>query len=1543
MSAEGIAIIGLAVRFPGADSVEAFWRNLRGGVESTTFFSEAELRAAGVDPVQLADPRYVRANGVLPGADAFDAEFFGLSPREAEVTDPQHRVLLELAWTALERAGYDPERMPGRAGVFAGAGLSTYLLKNLAPNRALVESVGELALLLGNNKDFAPTRISYKLNLRGPSVAVNTACSTSLVAVHLACQSLLDFHCDVALAGGVSVQVPQAQGYVHQAGGIGSPDGRTRTFDARAEGTVGGNGAGLVVLKRLADAIADGDTIHAVIRGSAVNNDGSAKVGFTAPSVEGQAQVIAEAQAVAGVAPRDISYVEAHGTGTAMGDPIELAALTEVFAASTADRGFCALGSVKTNFGHLDEAAGVAGLVKAVLALEHGELPPSLHYETPNPRIDFAGGPFYVNARLAPWPRTPGQPRRAGVSSFGIGGTNAHVVLEEAPAPGAAADPGTPQLLVLSARTPEALVLVAENLARDLEAHPQRSLADVAYTLALGRRAFAHRRGVVAKTTAEAAAALRGAAPAEGPAGLVATARDWEAGGAVDWVGFYAGQRRRRLPLPTYPFERRRHWIEAPSAVDGADSAPARKRARVEEWFYQSSWRQAAVPPAAATAPRHLVWFGPAAAGDEAIRSLRTAGVKVTVVDDPAVLDAAPAALAWARKLKDAGERPTDIVHARGAGVFDRDEGFAAAQADGYLSGLALVQALVAADLAAEVRLTFLLRHAADVTGSEVLAPGRATLLGLAKVIPQEFPGLSCRVVDLTGSEAGGAAVAAELVSGATDALVAYRGSRRWVHAFAPLALDSAAGAARLRPGAVTLITGGLGGVALIVAEHLARTAQARLVLVARRGLLAGASPVPRSELLELTAAEAVLARRRDLGEAATYRAFSGEVDRLCAVLAYHYLADAAPDRSPGRRQSVAALRADLGLLPAFGKFLDYFLHVLASDGYLDRAGDELTWRREPATVPSAASAIADLLARHPEFRGIVSLLAHCARSYPAALSGRVPAISVLYPDGRSDLLEAAGREMARPTNKPVRIALLRELVERLLAGAQGRKIRILEVGVGDGLLAGELVPGLAGRNAEYVATDLSRAFVVKAERAATAAGWDFVSFDVLDISRDPLAQGFRAESFDLIVAMDVIHATPRLAETLGHLRTLLTPEGALALVEKVRDERWVDLVWGLAEGWWCFADPEWRQLHPLLAAGDWERLLAGSAIGEVAVFPEEPAARAATDYALVTARRRSGAAAAVRRLEALGAEVVVEEADVADPAQLRAVVARTEARFGALHGVVHTAGLTTGAAVFNLLPTATAAQAEALFRPKARGAAVLAEVLGDRPLDFCVLISSNASVLGGLGLAAYAAANAYLDLLAAEQRRRGRGRWTSTNWDGWPTEPPPGAAAVRTSIDQFAMTRAEAEAAFTRVLAAPVAQVVVSSGDLAARQRPWARPAPRAPDVAGEAAAAEAASSFHARPAAAGPYVPPRSGAERAVAALWSELLGIDPVGAEDNFFDLEGDSLLGTQLVARLSQDFGVTLSVGVLFEFPSVAGLAARLEAAQAEAGEQEEGTL
>ncbi|HEX7733565.1 MAG TPA: beta-ketoacyl synthase N-terminal-like domain-containing protein [Ktedonobacteraceae bacterium] len=504
-----IAIVGMVGRFPGARNIDEYWRNVCAGVESIAFFSDQEALAAGIDPGLLNNPAYVKAYGVLDDIDLFDATFFGYSPREAQTQDPQHRLFLECAWEALENAGYDAEQYKGRVGVYAGASPNSYL-RLLATNPDLVAAMGTHQILIGNDKDYLATRVSYKLNLKGPSMTIQTACSTSLVAIHLACQSLLSGESDMCLAGGVSISVPQKAGYLYLEGSIRSPDGHCRAFDARAQGTVSGSGVAVVVLKRLADAIADGDCIHAVIKGSAINNDGAMKIGYTAPGIDGQSEVITEALAVAEVDPETIFYIETHGTGTVLGDPIEVAALTRAFGSRTEKKGYCALGSVKTNIGHLDAAAGVAGLIKAALVLKYGLLPPSLHFEEPNPGINFAQSPFYVNSKLSAW-KASAFPHRAGVSSFGIGGTNAHAVLEEAPRIQPAERAGSArswQLLVLSARTGSALEAATRNLLAHLKQHSELRLADVAHTLQSGRQAFEHRRMVVCQSLDDAVTAL---------------------------------------------------------------------------------------------------------------------------------------------------------------------------------------------------------------------------------------------------------------------------------------------------------------------------------------------------------------------------------------------------------------------------------------------------------------------------------------------------------------------------------------------------------------------------------------------------------------------------------------------------------------------------------------------------------------------------------------------------------------------------------------------------------------------------------------------------------------------------------------------------------------------------------------------------------------------------------------------------------------------------------------------------------------------------
>jgi amino acid adenylation domain-containing protein len=511
-SNEGIAIIGMAGRFPGARNVAEFWRNQLAGAETISRFKVEDLEVAEADEL-TKNPNYVLARSILEDIELFDADFFGLHPREAELMDPQHRIFLECCWQALEDGGYDPFSCAASIGIYAGTSIPSYFLSTLCQNKGFISNftsgyqVGNYLEMLGNGADFLATRVSYKLNLRGPAVTLQTACSTSLVAVCQASQSLLTYECDMALAGGVSISLPQKRGYLYQEGGMVSPDGHCRAFDADAQGTVFGSGVGVVLLKRIEDALRDGDQIYAVIRGFAVNNDGSSKVGYTAPSVEGQARVISLAQQMAGIGPDSIGYIEAHGTGTPLGDPIELTALTEAFRAHTNAKQFCAIGTAKTNVGHLDVAAGITGLIHAAHVVRDGVLPATLHFRKPNPKFDLENSPFYVNSKRHQW-KASGTPRRAGVSSFGVGGTNAHAILEQSPPIPSDPPSRTLQLLLLSARSEAALERAAHDLAEHLRSNPAVELADVAWTLQVGRRQFPYRRTVVARDVPDAIEAL---------------------------------------------------------------------------------------------------------------------------------------------------------------------------------------------------------------------------------------------------------------------------------------------------------------------------------------------------------------------------------------------------------------------------------------------------------------------------------------------------------------------------------------------------------------------------------------------------------------------------------------------------------------------------------------------------------------------------------------------------------------------------------------------------------------------------------------------------------------------------------------------------------------------------------------------------------------------------------------------------------------------------------------------------------------------------
>lgn len=1489
--AEQIAIIGIAGRFPGAKNIEEFWQILREGKESISVFTDEELISAGIDPQWLNDPNYVKAGAVLEDIELFDASFFDFNPREAEITDPQHRIFLECAYEALENAGYDSSRCESRIGVYAGASLNNYLSFDLNTDR--MGSASSFQTLIGNDKDFLTTRVSYKLNLKGPSITVQTACSTSLVATSLACQSLLNYQCDMALVGGVSIRIPQKTGYLYQEGGILSPDGHCRAFDAKAKGTIIGNGVGVVVLKRLSDAIADGDCIYAVIKSSAINNDGSLKVGYTAPSVDGQAEAIAEAIMLAGVDPETINYVETHGTGTALGDPIEISSLTKVFRANTNKKGFCAIGSVKTNIGHLDAAAGITGVIKTALSLQHKLIPPSLNFEASNPEIDLANSPFFVNTKLTEW-KAGITPRRAGVSSLGIGGTNAHVILEEAPALPASSASRSYQLLVLSAKTNSALKTATKNLAEYLTKHPYLNLADVAYTLQVGRRIFNYRRmlvcrdiedavtqlktldpqkvlthtqepgdrpivfmfpgqgaqyanmgqelyqtektfreqvdrcceflkpllgldlrsliypndseietaaeklkqtaiaqpalfvieyalaqlwmswgispqamighsigeyvaaciaGVISLEDALTLVAIRGRlmqqlpggsmlsvslseaeiqpflnkelslaasnAPAlcvlsgsneavnlllekltaqgiecrclhtshafhssmmdailepftkavkqvklnppkipfisnvtgtwitteqatdphywakhlrqtvrfapgisellqepnrilleVGPGNTLCTfarqhsaqaagqvvlpslrhpkdrlsdlaflfnilGRLWLAGASINWSGFYADEKRYRLPLPTYPFERQRYWIETEKRINHSEIG---KKSDIADWFYVPSWKRIPLGERPEIISGcYLIFVDECGVGSQIAQQLKSAGqdvITVKVGKEFSNIDGSSYIInpqnrddydALIKGIRQQGKTVNVIVHLWSV-TLPPDDSSEIIQNRGFYSLMFLAQALGQKNITESIQITAVANNLYDITGDEELSPEKATIVGPCKVIPQEYPHITSRQIDLVVSESGidklVEQIIGEINANKDDAIVAYRGNYRWVQTFEPLPLKSAvAGKTKLRQGGVYLITGGMGGMGLVFAEYLAEKVKAKLVLIGR-------SVLPEKE----------------------------------------------------------------------------------------------QWQE-----------------------------------------------------------------------------------------------------------------------------------------------W------------------------------------------------LATHDAENAVSQKIRK---------------------------------------------------------------------------LQELETLGSEVLVISADVANYEEMGSAIAQTFDRFGTIHGVIHAAGV-AGAGMIQLKTKATV---ESVFAPKVTGTLVLNSLLKNINLDFFVLCSSLSSIQGGFGQVDYCAANAFQDLFA--QRNSKNGSFTlAINWDAWQEV----GMAVNTSVPnelkkwreeniKNGILSTEAIDVLVRVLGSSLSQIAVSTQDLSAVTEQNNQFFRSRSQVSKSESFTQFSASKHPRPLLGNAYVPPNNEIEQSIAEIWQQIIGIEKVGIYDNFFELGGHSLLAVQTISRLRETFQVELPLRtLLFEAPTIAELA------------------
>jgi acyl transferase domain-containing protein/acyl carrier protein len=1489
---EPIAIIGMSGRFPGAKDVRQYWNNIRAGIESIRPFTEEELREAHVHPAVRSLPNFVNAGAVLEDIEWFDAGFFGINAREAESMDPQQRLLIETAWETLEDAGYDPAAYPGSIGVYAGARHSTYFYQ-VHSRPDFVSLVGAYQVMIGNEKDQLSNHVSYCLDLHGPSVNVQTACSTSLVAVGMACSSLWQGACGMALAGGVSIDVPQKQGYIYREGGINSPDGHCRAFDGKAAGMVGGNAVGLVLLKPMGKALADGDHLYAVIRGVALNNDGNRKVSYAAPSVQAQLEVIAAAHSMAGVDADTLHYVEAHGTGTAIGDPIEIEGLTKAFRLTTARRGFCALGSVKTNIGHCDPAAGIASLIKVTQMLVHGEIPPSLNFEQPNPEIDFEKTPFFVNTTLTSWP-CPGEVRRAGVSAYGIGGTNAHVVLEEPPATCSSEPSRAYSLLTVSARSKAALDKSAENLAAYLALEPDRKLADVAYTCHVGRRAFPYRRYVVCSNAKEAIGLLGRHDAKQGETAHAPKDRK------VVWLFPGQGAQYAGMGAKLYEGE-----VVFRAAVDLCSD-------ELIQWIGMDL--------------RNLL-YGSASASADADRILER-----TEIAQPALFVTEYALarlwLSWGvQPAAMAGHSIGEYTAACLANVFTLHDALALIAARGRLMQRLPTGAMLAVPLPETQLAGFV---AEPVAIAAVNAPAMTVASGPSAAIEE----LSARL-----SSHGISSV-----------------RLRTSHAFHSSMMDP------------------------ILSEFRALVAE-----VPRRE-----PEIPYISNLTgdwVTPGQAVdsdywVAHLRN-----TVRFMDGAARLLQSDYAF---VECGPGHSLGnllRQQPAAAGRV---FVPSMRSALERESDVhciLSALGRLWSNGVNVVWpvfhenesrRRVPlpaypferqkywveAAVSAVPPQLADAGPGGAKERNIADQF-HIPAWRPtdsppplrASLSGRKEVWLVLSSRAPLDVQFMEG---ARASG----VEVVEVIPGNSFAGA-GDFDYVINPAVASDFEA--LMSELAKRDS--MPSRIVDFWPVSSRELAAPADANFYSLLWLLQAISP----YRQQRFEVLIVTDCLHAVtpvepihPEQATITGpckvgsqeypHVRAknidvaLKKDSEAVAVVvdqllaEVGSGAEGSCIAYRGAQRWVQAFEPmriESNAMGPSRLRSNGVYLITGGLGGigitfaeylgtchnaklvltRRSVFPPE-AAWAKWLSSHDSSDPTSAAIHSLERIRAAGGDFLLVAVDATDTEGMRRAVAAAHQRFGEINGVIHSAGVAGG----GIIDLKTRKAADEVLRPKIEGLRALDSVFDKAQLDFLVLCSSLASVVGGIGRVDYVSANAYLDAYALARSKAGYFT-VSINWPAWRdvgmavTSPmAPDMEHARIESLERGVYPQEGVEAFRAALSLPHAQFVVAP--------PEPVPVTGTSPTSVPAAVPDAGSS-HPRPDLTGEYIAPESDVERSIAAIWEAILGVQPIGREDDFFELGGHSLLAVQVVSRIRSAFQVEIGLRRFFELPTVAQLAGAIE--------------
>jgi acyl transferase domain-containing protein/acyl carrier protein len=1412
-----VAIVGLAGRFPGANCVGALWNLLKDGKEALSRISTEELVAAGIDKARIEDPSWVKYWMKFEKADDFDADFFGYSPRQASSIDPQQRVFLECAWEALETAGYQPSSSEESVGVYAGSGFSSHLLDVLFHHSWGSSSTSSLEYILDNDKDFLSTRVAYKLGLTGPCITVQTACSTSLVAVHMACQSLLTGECDMALAGGVSLPKLNT-GYRYEERSILSPDAHCRAFDAEANGTAPGAGAAVVVLRRLTDALDKGYQVHAIIKASVVNNDGSQKVGFTAPGLSGQRELLARGLALAELHPSDIGYIEAHGTGTPLGDSIELTALKDVYGSSSRP---CALGSIKSNIGHLDTAAGVAGLIKAVLCLKNRALVPSLGCVTPNPILQEPGCPLYVNTTFRPWESDDNRPRRAAVSSFGMGGTNAHVILEEAPEGRTDPNEETAQILPLSARTPTALGHAADNLAEFLERNPGANIADIAYTLQVGRKSFAHRRFVMGSS----------------PSDLVARLRDQKKDGskALDnrpVIFLFPGEGAPRPGMAKHLY-RTEHYFrdqldQCSDRINPYLASDIRRFLCDDELAGVSNRRPAAYTQAALFAFEYCL-----------ARLWLSWGVTPSAMLGHGLGEYVAATVAEAISIEDAAR----LIVERAKLIGQQPEG---KQNAGDLSEkqLGALRKSISSINIAEPKLRYISSvTGAYVSGQQVEEPAYWEKQMLSPV--------------------------------------------RFAQVFAPL---------RDLPGAVFLEVGP--GCAL---SNLARQQMGAAEDLVFLPGMSGA--VDREDLL------GILGKLWSEGVAVDWdRSYHDQARRRVELPTYpferrRYTIDTTTNTRHGAT-------SDPDLPPDLLNENSFYMPSWKESAPL------VHWKK----TDSAQYGLWVVFEDEAGFGSHVTGELRAAGCEVIAVTAATRYRKVKQDNFLIDPRDPANyarliSELKQRETNTLRLVHCWGLTTKVETG-NSRNVKETEVsGYGDLLFLAQALSELDSRTKSTLLVVTTRLFDVAGEGATTSvkgvipaicmiASQEITNLRCgvadLPMSREnstnpgpwgPYVGAVLAEaSLSLPDPVVAYRGSHRLARAYEQVRL----SWEMPQIRRLREKGVYLITGGLGRIGLTLGQELARKYQARLI------LMTRSSFPERSEWDGLLTQSAGDDFIV-------GRIHAVRKMEEAGAQVIVAAADVSNPKDVQRVLSDAQHRFGQLNGVFHLAGDLHHNSVSRPFAELTPTDIDTQARPKIDGFKVLDHELRDQELDFGVVFSSNASILGGVGFGAYAAANALVDRLSLADKGREPFQWLVTNWDAWRTPIRPGDRNGKRAggTNPFLLTEEEGLDALWRIIClSTVSQVVIAKGNLGERLETWVR---RRHPVTRDRSVESQAQVVGARPngkVGAGA----RTELEQTIIDIWEELLGIDGVGVGDNFLDLGGDSLMSVRVIGRVRELIGV-----------------------------------